>query len=56
MKMKVIIEDLSLGEKFVYRKNTYIIEEKRKKNYLCLNLDTAKKYLFKPLARVEKLS
>ena len=50
------IEDLSLGEKFVYRKNTYIIEEKRKKNYLCLNLDTAKKYLFKPLARVEKLS
>lgn len=50
------LEDLSLGEKFIYRKHTYSIEEKRKKNYLCLNLDTAKKYIFKPLARVKKLS
>lgn len=50
------IEDLMVGERFVYKKHTYIIEELRKKNYLCLNLDTQKKYMFKPLARVEKLS
>lgn len=50
------IEDLVLGEKFIYKKNAYIIEEKRKKNYICLNLESAKRYIFKPLARVEKLS
>lgn len=50
------IEDLIPGEKFCYKKQIYIIEEKRKKNYLCLNLNTQKKYIFKPLARVEKLS
>lgn len=50
------IEDLAVGERFVYKKQTYIIEELRKKNYLCLNLETQKKYMFKPLARVEKLS
>lgn len=50
------IEDLSVGNIFKYKKQTYLIEEKRKKNYLCKNLDTTKKYIFKPLARVEKLS
>lgn len=50
------IEDLLVGNRFIYKKQTYFIEEKRKKNYLCVNLDTTKKYIFKPLARVEKLS
>lgn len=50
------IEDLKSGEKFVYRRMTYVIEEKLKKNYLCKNLETGKKYVFKPLARVEKIS
>ena len=50
------IEDLNENDRFTYRKETYIIEEKRKKNYLCLNTDNGKKYIFKPLARVEKLS
>ena len=49
------LEDLKSGDRFIYRKQTYIIEEKRKKNYLCLNTDTQKKYIFKPLARVEKI-
>lgn len=48
------IEDLNIGEQFIYRKQTYIIEELRKKNYLCTNLSNGKKYIFKPLARVEK--
>ena len=50
------IEDLDIGNMFTYRKQSYLIEEKRKKNYLCVNLDTSKKYIFKPLARVEKIS
>ena len=50
------IEDLEIQDQFIYRKQIYIIEEKRKKNYLCIQLDTDKKYIFKPLARVEKIS
>lgn len=50
------IEDLTVNDRFTYRKQTYIIEEKRKKNYLCLNTENGKKYIFKPLARVEKFS
>ena len=50
------IEDLEIKDQFIYRKQIYIIEEKRKKNYLCIQLDTGKKYIFKPLARVEKTS
>ena len=50
------IEDLETDTRFIYRKETYIIEGKRKKNYICLNLDNGKRYIFKPLSRVEKLS
>ena len=50
------IEDLEINGRFIYRKRTYVILEKLKKNYLCMNLDNGKKYIFKPLARVEKLS
>lgn len=50
------IEDLETEDRFIYRKQTYIIEGKRKKNYICLNIDNEKRYIFKPLARVEKLS
>ena len=50
------IEDLEIKDQFIYRKLLYILEEKRKKNYLCTQLDSGKKYIFKPLARVEKIS
>ncbi|MBW8358798.1 MAG: SprT-like domain-containing protein [Weeksellaceae bacterium] len=50
------VDDLNLQDKFMYRKQTYIIEQKLKKNYLCMNLNNGKKYIFKPLARVEKTS
>ena len=36
------IEDLETEDRFIYRKQTYIIEGKRKKNYICLNLDNGK--------------
>jgi len=50
------IEDLQNGNHFTYQKQRYELIEKRKKNYLCNNLDNGKNYIFKPLARVEKLS
>ena len=50
------IEDLQNGNHFTYQKQRYELIEKRKKNYLCNNLENGKNYIFKPLARVEKLS
>ncbi len=50
------IEDLEITNQFTYKNEIYIIEQKRKKNYLCMQLKTGKKYIFKPLARVEKIT
>ncbi len=50
------VEELKIGERFLYRKQPYLIQEKRKINYLCKNLASGKIYIFKPLARVEKIS
>jgi len=50
------IEELSKGHQFVYRNQTYLLEGLIKKNYLCMNLATGRKYSFKPLARVKKCS
>lgn len=52
----VFIENLSINDKFHYKGEAYIIIEKRKKSYLCTHLKNSKKYLFKPLAKVEKLT
>lgn len=50
------IEDLMPGNRFFYRQERYTLDTKRKKNYLCTNLENSKKYIFRPLARVEKIS
>lgn len=50
------IEELKKGDQFVYRNQTYLLEGLIKKNYLCMNLATGRKYSFKPLARVKKCS
>lgn len=50
------IEELKKGEYFMYRNEKYLLEGLIKKNYLCKNLATGRKYSFKPLARVEKCS
>lgn len=49
------IENLEIGERFTFRKETYIIKEKIKKRYLCKNLSNGKQYLFKSVSKVEKL-
>jgi hypothetical protein len=48
------IEKLQKGDFFIYRNEKYLLEGLIKKNYLCKNLATGRKYSFKPLARVEK--
>lgn len=50
----VFIEKLQKGDVFMYRNEKYLLEGLIKKNYLCKNLATGRKYSFKPLARVEK--
>lgn len=50
----VFIETLQKGDFFIYRNEKYLLEGLIKKNYLCKNLATGRKYSFKPLARVEK--
>lgn len=50
------IEELKKGDCFMYRNEKYFLEGLIKKNYLCKNLATGRKYSFKPLARVEKCS
>ena len=49
------LENFIIGENFKYKNQAYLINEKSKKNYICTNLNTGKKYIFKPLSRVEKL-
>lgn len=52
---EMFIENLSLGSRFAYKQQSYILIEKLKKNYLCENLANGKRYAFKPLAKIEKL-
>lgn len=51
----VFVEDLTINDEFHYKGDGYKILEKKKKLYLCLNLENSKKYLFRSLAKVEKL-
>lgn len=50
------VEDLTPHNIFIYNKQRYRMIEKLKKNYLCENLDNGKKYIFKSLAKVEKIN
>ena len=48
------IQDLEPEQEFVFRNSIYRMEGKIKKNYLCTNLASGRKYAFRPLARVIK--
>jgi|SRR6218665_19704 len=52
----VFIEDLLVNDQFIYKSEIYMILEKKKKSYLCVHLKNSKKYSFKTLAKVEKLT
>lgn len=53
---EVFIESLDKGETFIYQNQKYLLEGLIKKNYLCLNLASGRKYSFRPLAKVKKCS
>ena len=48
------VEQLAPDSEFLYKGDLYKMIEKKKKLYLCVNLKNSKKYLFRPLAQVEK--
>lgn len=48
------LENLVIGTQFIYKQERYTIEEIRKKLYLCIHFTNGKKYLFKPLTKVQK--
>lgn len=52
----IFVENLLINDEFHYKGDTYRLLEKKKKLYLCVNSDNEKKYLFRPLAKVEKLT
>lgn len=52
----IYIENINKGEQFIYRNQRYVLEGLIKKNYLCKNLETGRKYSFRPLARVQNCS
>lgn len=51
----VFLENLTKGNHFLYKNNEYFIDEKSGKKYICTNLDSGRKYIFKPLSRVKKI-
>ena len=51
----IFVENLLINDEFRYKGDDYKILEKKKKLYLCIKLENSKKYLFRPLAKVEKL-
>jgi len=51
----IFVEDLLINDEFQYKGDVYRLLEKKKKLYLCMNLQNSKKYLFRPLAKVEKI-
>lgn len=51
----IYVEALNEGDHFLYRNKEYRLESRLKKNYLCHELATGRKFTFKPLARVDKI-
>jgi len=51
----VFVEDLLINDEFRYKGDDYKLLEKKKKLYLCINSSNNNKYLFRALAKVEKL-
>lgn len=52
---EIFIESLQKGERFSYRSEEYIIEETSKKNYLCRNVKSSRRYHFKSVALVKRI-
>lgn len=49
------IEDIGVGGKFSYKGNDFLIKEKRRTRFLCIEQNTHQEYLFHSLIEVEKI-
>ena len=49
----VFVEDLNSGEEFIYKSRKYVRGHQIKKRILCIQVETKRKFLFSPIARVE---
>lgn len=52
--VSLFLENINIGEQFLFRNERYTVIKKLKKNYLCQSLDSGLKYRIHPLAEVEK--
>jgi hypothetical protein len=49
------LNELEIGQKFIFRNDSYLMIGKGKKNYLCKNLTSGREYIFRPLVSVTKI-
>lgn len=52
----LFLENIEVGERFIFRNEVYRMIKKLKKNYLCQSLTSGLKYKIHPLADVEKIN
>lgn len=52
----LFLENIEVGEQFIFQNERYYIIKKLKKNYLCQSLTSGLKYRIHPLADVEKIN
>ncbi|WP_196886614.1 SprT-like domain-containing protein [Aureivirga sp. CE67] len=50
---KNFIFELSFGSEFLYQNRNFIVENKKRKRLVCLEIQTQKRFLFNPLVEVE---
>lgn len=51
----IFVENLKVGDKFIFRNEIFIIEETAKKRYICKDIKNGKRYYFRNLAQVKPL-
>ncbi len=49
---EILVEDIPVGEMFVYNNRLFRMEKKLRKNYVCMEVDSSRKYRFNPLVPV----
>lgn len=52
--VSLFLENIKMGEQFIFRNERYIVIKKLKKNYLCQSMSSGLKYRINALAEVEK--
>ena len=51
----IFVENLKVGDQYIFRNEIFIIEETAKKRYICKDIKNGKRYYFRNLAQVKPL-